>query len=42
MFISTRIQKKFANDTIHDGTMGSADFQTPKFLEKLGMKVKLD
>ena len=38
MFIPTRIQKKFANDTIHDGTVESAVFQTPKFLEK----VKLD
>ena len=42
MFIPTRIQKKFASDTIHDETVGNTDFQTPKFLDKLDMKVKLD
>lgn len=42
MFIPTRTQNNSAKDTVHDGTVGSADFQTSKFLEKFHMKVKFD
>jgi len=34
--------KETCSNTTHDETVGSEDFQTPQFLEKLGIKVTLD